>query len=127
MKIGVFSTFIKHFAAPSSKGLTLATWNARAFCHYKADVAAQKCDYLGSTLRAGAIIGMQEVHGSAVRLRMLIDRTGLDYQMFYSFDDGANESLGGVATIFPYKLHDGLDVRAVLVGGLFGCHGEASA
>ena len=70
-----------------------------------------KSDYLGSALRAGAIVGMQEVHGSAVRLRILIDRTGLDYQMFYSFDDGADESIGGVATIFPYLPRVGLDVR----------------
>ena len=109
MTIGVFSTFIRLFAAPQSKGLTFATWNARAFCYYKADVAAQKSEYLGSALRAGAIVGMQEVHGSAVRLRMLIDRTGLDYQMFYSFGDNADESLGSVATIFPFKARPGLD------------------
>ena len=70
--IGVSSMFVKLFGAPQGTGLHFATWNARAFCHYKANVAVRKVEYLKSVLSSGAIVGMQEVHGSAVRKNALI-------------------------------------------------------
>eukprot|EP00959_Pyramimonas_sp_CCMP1952_P398028 8339803-Pyramimonas_sp.AAC.1 len=52
---------------------------------------------------------MQEVYGLAVRLRALIDRAGIDYQLVHSFGRDDREALGGVATPFPLSLL-GLDL-----------------
>ena len=70
---------MKIFGAPLGKGLIFATRIAKAFCHHKADAAAREVEYLECALRAGTIVGMQEVHGSAARMPALIDHTGLDY------------------------------------------------
>ena len=82
------------------------------FCHHKADVAARKVEYPKSALRAGAVVGTQEVHGPAARVNALIDRVGLGYQAFASFGDGVNESLGGVAAIFPFAARADLSIHS---------------
>ncbi|CAK0907827.1 unnamed protein product, partial [Prorocentrum cordatum] len=105
---------------------TIVQWNHSAADHLRLDKPAVLREFRASTvtadtrrlrklrvlsehLRRGAVVVIQEVHGSEVKLKQWLDAQPFEYDFRASF---LSARAGGVATLWPRCLHAGQPIQA---------------
>eukprot|EP00959_Pyramimonas_sp_CCMP1952_P368338 7715713-Pyramimonas_sp.AAC.1 len=102
---GVFSPLWQAWSGPQGVRwpLQIVTWNARALFHHNLPSRQAKFSILHRLLRPGAVVAIQESHGTELEIRDFLYQSHLDFLGASSF--APNSQAGGVITFLPKFTH----------------------